>query len=103
MRPGEIIVKKEEDIVLNANKEITRIKVKNVSEKNIQVGSHYHFFEVNEALVFDRKKAIGKRLNIPAGTTVLFKAQSETEVELIDYGGLKRIDGFRRKNFVEGK
>ena len=72
MKPGEVITKKEE-INLNKDSKITKIKISNSGDRPVQVGSHYHFFETNEHLVFDRKLAYGKRLNIPSGTAVRFE------------------------------
>ncbi len=100
MKPGEIILKKENDfLILNEGSKVTKLIVKNSDKRNIQVGSHFHFYEVNEALVFEREKAKGKRLNIPAGTTFLFKGFEEIEVELIEFRGKRRIVGFKGRNF----
>ena len=69
MKPGEVITKKEE-IDLNKNSKVTKIKISNSGDRPVQGGSHYHFFETNESLVFDRQLSYGKRLNIPSGTAV---------------------------------
>ena len=73
------------------------IKVANTGDRPIQVGSHYHFYETNEALVFDRAAARGARLNIPAGTAVRFEPGQERTVELVDYAGARRVYGFLGK------
>ena len=93
MRPGEIFFGKEE-IPLNQDKAVVKLKVINTGERPIQIGSHFHFFEANKYLKFDRKVAYGKRLNIPAGGAVRFEPGQEREVELIDYSGKRYIEGF---------
>ena len=75
MKPGEVITKNEE-IDLNKDSKVTSIKISNSGDRPVQVGSHYHFFETNEHLVFDRKLAYGKRLNIPSGTCLLYTSPS---------------------------
>ena len=82
MKPGEVITKKE-DIGLNKDSKITKIKISNSGDRPVQVGSHYHFFETNEYLVFDRKLAYGKRLNIPSGTAVRFEPGQSKDVCLL--------------------
>jgi len=94
--PGEIISEQGE-IELNLGKEVKTVKVSNSGDRPIQVGSHYHFFETNEHLVFDRKLAYGKRLNIPSGTAVRFEPGQSKDVELIEINGLKKIFGFNKK------
>ena len=96
MKPGEVITKKEE-INLNKNAKITKIKISNSGDRPVQVGSHYHFFETNEYLVFDRQLSYGKRLNIPSGTAVRFEPGQSKDVELIEINGLKKIYGFNKK------
>ena len=96
MKPGEIITKNE-DIELNNDSEVTKIKISNSGDRPVQVGSHYHFFETNEYLVFDREFAYGKRLNIPSGTAVRFEPGQSKDVELIEINGLKKIYGFNKK------
>ena len=96
MKPGEVITKKEE-IDLNKNSKVTKIKISNSGDRPVQIGSHYHFFETNEHLVFDRKLAYGKRLNIPSGTAVRFEPGQSKDVELIEIHGLKKIYGFNKK------
>lgn len=91
--PGEIIAK-DEDVILNANRESIQIEVTNRGDRPIQVGSHFHFFETNKKLDFDRQKAFGKRLDIASGTSVRFEPGESKVVNLIDFGGNKRIFGF---------
>lgn len=92
MIPGEII-SKNDMIILNAGKETSKVSVINASDRPIQIGSHFHFFEVNKALKFDREKAYGKRLNIPSGTSTRFEPGEEKLVELVVCGGSKRFIG----------
>ena len=96
MKPGEII-NKEGFIELNKTSNSVTIKVSNKGDRPIQVGSHYHFEEVNEFLEFDRLKSSGKRLNIPSGTAVRFEPGQEREVELVKYDGKNEIYGFNAK------
>lgn len=96
MRPGEFILK-DDDIICNEGKELFLITVKNLGDRPVQVGSHFHFYEVNEALQFDREKAYGKRLNIPAGAAVRFEPGDEKEIQLIHFAGERRIYGFNNK------
>ncbi|TLD95746.1 urease subunit beta [Helicobacter jaachi] len=91
--PGEIITK-DDEIEINANKEITTLEVINNGDRPIQVGSHFHFFETNKKLSFDRAKAFGKRLDIPSGTCVRFEPGESKTIALIDFGGNKRVFGF---------
>lgn len=93
MIPGEYILKKEE-IKANVGHRTTSIVVKNEGDRPIQVGSHYHFFEANKLLSFDREKAFGMRLNIPASTAVRFEAGEQKSVVLVEFGGSKEIYGF---------
>lgn len=92
MIPGEIITK-DREIVLNEGRKVVTIKVANVGDRPIQVGSHFHFFEVNKLLKFDRESAFGMRLNIPSGTSVRFEPGEEKEVELVELGGNKMVFG----------
>ena len=94
MKPGEILVK-EGDIEINPGKEVITIKVENAGDRPVQVGSHYHFFEVNPALNFDREKTKGFRLNIVSGTAIRFEPGQDRQVELVSIGGTKTIYGFR--------
>ena len=96
MKPGEIITKNEQ-IELNKDTKVTKIKISNSGDRPVQVGSHYHFFETNEYLVFDRQLSYGKRLNIPSGTAVRFEPGQSKDVELIEINGLKKIYGFSKK------
>ena len=93
MIPGEIITK-EGDIELNVGRETLTITVANTGDRPVQIGSHFHFFEVNAALQFDREPTKGMRLNIPAGTAVRFEPGDEKEVELVTVAGSREIYGF---------
>jgi urease subunit beta len=94
MTPGQIIITKSEPLELNAGKNIVKLRVSNIGDRPIQVGSHYHFYEVNTGLQFDRNQTKGMRLNIPAGTAIRFEPGDEKEVELVPYGGTRQIYGF---------
>src|SRR5205085_7406675 len=94
MIPGEIIVASGE-IELNAGRATVTLSVANTGDRPIQVGSHYHFFETNRALAFERDKARGCRLDIPAGTAVRFEPGQTREVRLVAYAGARRVVGFR--------
>lgn len=96
MIPGEYILK-EEDITCNEGSEAIQLKVTNAGDRPIQVGSHYHFYEVNNGLDFDREKSYGKRLDIPAGASVRFEPGDKKEVNLIDYKGKREVYGFQNK------
>ena len=96
MIPGEIRVK-EGNIALNKNRETINLSVSNSGDRPIQVGSHYHFFETNDALQFEREKTKGFRLNIPAGTALRFEPGQQREVELVVYSGFRRVYGFNGK------
>jgi len=95
MIPGEVFVK-DGDIALNSGRKTITLTVANTGDRPIQVGSHYHFFETNPALKFDRKKAKGMRLNIPAGTAVRFEPGQSREVTLVALAGKRTIYGFRQ-------
>ena len=95
MTPGELFVK-EGEIELNAGRPVVTLKVANTGDRPIQVGSHYHFFEANPALQFDRAQARGMRLDIPAGTAVRFEPGQTREVTLVAVAGKRRIYGFRQ-------
>ena len=92
MNPGEYFIEPGE-VEANAARRVSMLLVKNSGDRPIQVGSHYHFFEVNRALTFDRKTARGVRLNIAAGTAVRFEPGEEKEVALVEFGGARRIFG----------
>lgn len=95
--PGEYVFA-EGDIELNAGKKATKLKVTNTGDRPIQVGSHFHFGEANNALEFDRKAAAGKRLNIPAGLSIRFEpGETNNDVEVIPFGGIGRVRGFSLK------
>lgn len=94
MIPGEIIVE-EGEIELNLGQTPVRIQVANSGDRPIQVGSHYHFYECNEALKFERKLAYGRRLSIAAGTAMRFEPGQSREVELIEYRGRRHVYGFQ--------
>ena len=96
MIPGEIFTQSG-DIELNKGMVTLTIEVANSGDRPIQVGSHYHFFETNEALKFDRAKARGHRLDIAAGTAVRFEPGQRREVTLVPLGGLRRVYGFQQK------
>ena len=94
MKPGEIITH-DEDIKLNEGRNRVTLRVQNSGDRPIQVGSHYHFFETNPALIFDRAISKGFRPNIAAGTAVRFEPGQDREVELVEVAGSKSIYGFR--------
>ena len=93
MIPGEYVVQ-DGEITLNADREAIELEVANTGDRPIQVGSHYHFAETNAALQFDRARAHGLRLDIPAGTAVRFEPGQAREVRLIPYAGARRVFGF---------
>ena len=96
MIPGEVIVV-DGEIELNAGRETVTLTVANTGDRPIQVGSHYHFYETNSALDFDRKAARGFRLAIPAGTAVRFEPGQTRDVELVAYAGTRQVYGFQGK------
>ncbi|MEG5016288.1 MULTISPECIES: urease subunit beta [unclassified Microcoleus] len=96
MIPGEMIVSAGE-IELNADRQTVRMLVGNTGDRPIQVGSHYHFYEANEALEFNREQAKGMRLDIPAGTAVRFEPGDEREVQLVPFVGSREVYGFNGK------
>ena len=100
MIPGEYILAKG-DIECNVGRSTITIVVVNKGDRPVQVGSHFHFFEVNKQMEFNREKAFDMRLNIPAGTAVRFEPGEEKEVELVTFGGIKKIVGFN--NLVDGE
>jgi urease subunit beta len=100
MIPGEMIIEPGE-IRLNAGRPTSQLKVANTGDRPIQIGSHFHFFEVNPALEFDRKIAYGMRLNIAAGTAVRFEPGQERTIELVALAGDRKVYGFNAK--VMGK
>ncbi|MDP1907726.1 MAG: urease subunit beta, partial [Hyphomicrobium sp.] len=92
--PGGILYG-DGDIILNAGRDAITLEVTNSGDRAVQVGSHFHFFESNSALTFDRAAAFGRRLDIPSGTAVRFEAGQTHEVSLVPYGGKQRIVGFQ--------
>jgi urease subunit beta len=100
MKPGEILTKSGE-ITLNADRPTLTLTVANTGDRPIQVGSHYHFYETNAALRFERAMTKGYRLDIPAGTAMRFEPGQEREVHLVAYAGARRVFGFNGK--VNGK
>ena len=92
MHPGEYILAGG-DIELNRGRAVARVVIRNTGDRPIQVGSHYHFFEVNKALEFDRRAAYGLRLDIPAGTAIRFEPGEEKEVPLVALGGARSVYG----------
>ncbi|WP_439784383.1 urease subunit beta [Mitsuokella sp.] len=93
MIPGEMLLQKG-DITLNEGRESLKLVVTNVGDRPVQVGAHYHFFEVNRCLKFDRAKAFGMRLDIPSGTSVRFEPGEQKTVELVELRGRRRCLGF---------
>ena len=100
MIPGEIVTAAG-TVTLNEGRPTATLKVANTGDRPIQVGSHYHFFEANGALRFDRERARGMRLDIPAGTAVRFEPGQERDVTLVPFGGRREVYGFR--GMVMGK
>lgn len=92
VEPGEYLLA-DDDVVLNAGRPSATLTVRNLGDRPVQVGSHFHFFEVNDELEFDRKEAFGMRLDIAAGTAVRFEPGDEREVELVEFGGERRVHG----------
>jgi urease subunit beta len=99
MIPGEYILA-QGDIIANEGRSTVKATVVNTGDRPVQIGSHFHFFEVNKQMEFDREKAFGMRLNIPAGTAVRFEPGEEKQVELVEYGGAKKVFGFN--NLTDG-
>ena len=93
MIPGEYILRND-PIQANTERETVTVRVVNTGDRPVQVGSHFHFFEVNKLMIFEREKAFGKRLNIPAGTAVWFEPGEEKNIELVRFGGGQKIFGF---------
>ena len=96
MIPGEILAG-EGEIELNAGQPVVTLTVRNTGDRPVQVGSHYHFAETNPGLDFDRERATGMRLDIPAGTAVRFEPGQSREVELVPIRGARRVYGFNQK------
>ena len=100
MIPGEIIAR-DGEIKLNVDRRILKLTVANTGDRPIQIGSHYHFYEVNAALSFDRAATRGMRLDIPAGTAVRFEPGDEKQVQLVDLAGSREVYGFNAQ--IEGR
>lgn len=81
-------------VEINAGRQTLRLLVRNTGDRPIQIGSHFHFYETNRALDFDRPRALGMHLNVPAGASIRFEPGDEREVELVEFGGMKRVEGF---------
>lgn len=92
MKPGEIIVK-DRDIICNEGRKTKTLVVSNTGDRPVQVGSHFHFFEVNKCIQFDRAEAFGMRLDIASGTAVRFEPGEEKEIQLVEIGGNKMVYG----------
>lgn len=93
MIPGEYILAKG-NIIANAGRKTVKLTVVNKGDRPVQIGSHFHFYEVNKQMEFDRDLGLGMRLNIAAGTAVRFEPGEEKEIELVEFGGDKKIYGF---------
>lgn len=100
MIPGEYITA-QGSITINKGRKTVLLPVVNTGDRPVQVGSHFHFFEVNKQMSFNREKAFGMRLDIAAGTAVRFEPGEETEVQLVEFGGKKQVNGFN--NLTESK
>ena len=96
MNPGEYLID-DGDLTLNAGRPMVRMMISNTGDRPIQVGSHFHFYETNSALAFDREDTRGFRLDIPAGTAVRFEPGQEREVQLVAYSGARQIFGFNAR------
>ncbi|HEV8548490.1 MAG TPA: urease subunit beta [Polyangiaceae bacterium] len=94
MIPGELLIA-DGDIELNLGRPTLRVRVANTGDRPIQVGSHYHFYETNRALAFDREPTRGYRLNVAAGTAVRFEPGQERDVELVAFAGARQVFGFQ--------
>jgi urease subunit beta len=97
MKPGEYLLQEAEPIQANVGRRTTKAVIRHTGDRPVQIGSHYHFFEVNNALAFDRENARGMRLNIPAGTSVRFEPGEEKEVELVEFAGERLVLGHQGK------
>ena len=99
MIPGEWLLS-EEPVEINAGRRTAQLSVRNTGDRPIQVGSHFHFFEVNRVLEFDRPATLGMRLDVPSGQSIRFEAGDERDVDLVTFGGHGRVVGFN--NLVDG-
>lgn len=102
MSSGDPYIIDDGTIELNPDRESVEVEVTNTGDRPVQVGSHYHFYETNRALEFDRSKAKGHRLDIPAGTCVRFEPGLEMTVQLVPYGGKQEAIGFRKEDTKYG-
>src|SRR6476661_3056881 len=93
MIPGEWLLT-DEPIEINAGRRTVRLSVRNTGDRPIQIGSHFHFYEMNSAIEFDRRAARGMRLDVPSGQSIRFEAGDERDVDLVEFGGSKRVIGF---------
>jgi urease subunit beta len=93
MIPGEWLLA-DDPLELNAGRRTLQVSVRNTGDRPIQIGSHFHFYEVNRALEFDRAATVGMRLDVPSGQSIRFEAGDERDVELVEFGGRKRLIGF---------
>ena len=100
MIPGEYFLAND-PVACNVGRAVVDVIVVNTGDRPVQIGSHFHFFEVNRQMEFDREKAFGMRLNIPAGTAVRFEPGEEKHVQLVEFGGNKKVFGF--SNLVDGE
>ena len=96
MKPGEYLLE-DQPIQANIGRRTAKAVVRHTGDRPVQIGSHYHFFEVNNALTFDRENARGMRLNIAAGTSVRFEPGEEKEVELVEFAGERLVQGHQGK------
>lgn len=97
MIPGELFISDDKDFVINEGREAVTIEVTNRGDRPVQVGSHFHFYEANSDLDFDREAAKGKRLDIPAGTAVRLEPGDSRTVSLVDFAGKRKVFGFNNK------
>lgn len=97
MIPGQYFISESGPIVLNEGREVTTLEVTNTGDRPVQVGSHFHFYEANAGLEFDREAAKGKRLDIPAGTAVRLEPGDKRTVNLVDFAGKREVWGFNGK------
>jgi urease beta subunit len=96
MIPGEWLLS-DAAIEINAGRRTVRLSVRNTGDRPIQVGSHFHFYEVNGALDFEREASLGMRLDVPAGQSIRFEAGDERDVDLVEFGGSRRLIGFSKR------
>ncbi len=97
MKPGEYFIDNEAMIIINEGRDAVSVDIVNTGDRAVQVGSHFHFAEINEAVEFDREAAHGRRLDIPAGSAVRLEPGDKRSVKLIEYAGSRRVYGFNDK------